>query len=670
MSAARRGRPIRALHLLVWGLVACHKEVVPDSEETGVPVEQCADVDAPTLSTTQWAPTGDMPAGGILSLVSGPSGVPLYAASHNSGLWSSQDSGDTWTRSLVTVTHTLADLAVSPDDPLIVYRSSGGVLERTEDGGRTWLPLALGYVSPSGAESVFALAVAPYDAQRIYGVVDSGQTYVSDDGGASFVPTGRIPVELSMGGMDPFNTHAWRLLPDVEPDGRLLFTDGMAFYVSDDGMQTWQSRFASTLGGHSLQRDPSNRDHLLVGATDGLLESFDHGDTWALRDIGTGIELGAFSEDGTWLAYASADTLYVSEDNGGSFVARPFDWIQNDAILIGGDRIVMSWDDGVVVSDDHGQTWAPRYEGLIDPGMAIVAPHPVCPNRVYTGSRCSGGVYLSDDYGTEWTHVDTYFHYVMGIHFDPQDPDTIWAVSDDSLIVSRDGGTSWADAFVKYHFHGFAVDPADSDTLLLGSVGSGTWNDTSMHVYRSVDGAQNWVDSSAGLPTSQASAHTIAYWPDNPDVVILGTYKGDDPSHVSGDGIGAFRSEDGGQTWALTSLPAINIAWLAPCPGGVVATTEDGLWRSLDEGLTWQRLDGPDGFLLSADFHGELGLTLAQDGRVWRTDDGGDTWIALDAGLATNPTSFLAQIAIAADGATAWATVFEHGVYRIGLDPP
>lgn len=662
---------------LLW-LHGCDKDRTPTHSDThsdtygdtdsGEPVTyECPAVEAPALSNSTWSLGGDQPAGGIRTFAQGPSGIPLYAGSHNSGLWASQDLGEAWTRSIVGITHTLSDLAISPDDPLVLYRSAGGILEQTTDGAQTWMTLPLGLVSPEGGESVFALAVAPYDAQRIYGVVDTGQAYVSEDGGASFAPAGLLPVELTMGGMDPINMHQWRLLPDVEVGGRVLFTDGAAFYVSDDGLQTWQSRFATTLGGHSLQRDPVNPDHLLVGATDGLLESFDEGDSWALREIGTGLELGAWSSDGAWLAYASADTLYVSEDGAATFTSWPFDLVRTGALAIAADRLIMSWDNGVVVSDDHGVTWTPRYEGLIDPGMAVVAPHPVCPNRVFTTSRCSGGVYLSDSYGTDWTHVDHYFHYVMGLHFDPQDPDTIWAISDDSLIVSRDGGGTWDDALVQYHFHGFAVHPEQSDTLLMGSVGSGEWADSAMHVYRSMDGGETWEDSSEGLPVSGASAHTLLHWPGNPDVVLLGTYKGEDASHLGGDGVGAFVSGDGGATWAETTLPAINIAWLAPCPGGVVATTEDGLYRSLDEGATWQRLDGPEGFLLSADFQGDLGLVLAQDGRVWRTEDGGDTWTAFDEGLGSNPSSFLAQIAISADASSAWATVFGHGVYRIGL---
>ena len=310
-----------------------------ETADTGEPTDSCGNAGAPDLSDTTWTEAGKVPGGGILSFAQGPGGVPLYAGSHNSGLWSSNDLGETWARQLVMGTHTLADLAVSPDDPQVIYRSEGGILKRSDTGGSSWTTLPLGYVTEDGAASVFALAVTPYDASRVYGVLDSGQTYVSTDAGDSFQEMGQLAVMvMPTPGMDPFNSHAWTLLPEVSPGGRVSFTDGGAFYTSDDGMATWQAQFTSTLGGHSLRRDPTDADHLLIGATDGLLESFDEGDTWVVRDIGTGIVLGAWAEDGSWLAYASADTLYVSDDDAETFTDGPFDWIETDALATVGEE--------------------------------------------------------------------------------------------------------------------------------------------------------------------------------------------------------------------------------------------------------------------------------------------------------------------------------------------
>ncbi len=638
-----------------------HSDEPADSQDPA-----CLVAPDPAVSSDAWEATDAPPAGGIWTYAMGPGGVPLYAGSHNTGMWSSPDRGESWIPAFTPVTHTLSELAVSPTDPATVYRSSGGILERTLDGGQTWTVLPLGTL---GVDEVYDVAVAPWNALRLYAVGNTGISHLSTDGGASWTTTGTIPTQLSSSGEDPYKNHAWHLLPEVSEGGRAVFTDGASLYTTDDGGASWQARFSAKLGGHSLVRDPANPAHLLLGATDGLLESFDEGETWALRtDAGMDLQLSAWAEDGSWLAFASADTLYVSDDGGGSFTARPFTLEAVEALaIVGSSRLVMSWLDGSAISDDRGVSWADASSGIEDVGMSVVVGDPACAHRVITASRCSGGMLSSTDWGDAWEHVNAYFHYVMAVHFDPQDPSTVWAVSDNVVEVSHDAGVTWATALQQYHFHALSVNPDDPDTVLIGSVGSGEYADSTMNVYRTTDGGKSWEPSSDGLPASEASAHALLYWPGNPDVVLLGTYQGEDVSHTSGDGIGLFRSDDGGRSWALSSLPETDIAWMDSAAGGVVATTEHGLYRSTDEGLTWAKLDGPDGFMLSVDFQGDVGLALAQNGDTWRTDDGGATWTPAPSAPAQPPNSFLAQVNLSADASMAWATVYGAGVYRLSL---
>jgi photosystem II stability/assembly factor-like uncharacterized protein len=423
------------------------------------------------------------------------------------------------------------------------------------------------------------------------------------------------------------------------------------------------------VGGYSLLRDPADPRHVLIGGPAGLYESRDGGDTFTLRDIGGDVIVGAWAHDGSWLALAGTDAVYVSTDGGATFHATPHDpsWIPVSLALLDDGRLLLAHQEGLLVSADRGETWASAGEGVVDPGMSVVVPHPVCPERVFAASRCGGGLYRSDDSGAHWTHIRQYFHYVMGLAFDPNDATRVWAVSDDKLLRSTDGGDTWSQMYQKYHFHGFALHPDDPLVLLLGSVGSGEWADTSGRVYRSEDGGETWADSSEGIPTNQSSVHTILRWPDEPDVVLAGTYAGGDVSHRSGAGIGMYRSADGGHVWAKADLGVTDIALLAAGPGAVFAATGDGLWSSTDTGLSWTRATGPTGALLSVTFHGATGLALARAGQLWISEDGGGTWTERDTDLARNPTTALAQVGISADGAVGYATVYDAGVWRLGL---
>jgi photosystem II stability/assembly factor-like uncharacterized protein len=329
-----------------------------------------------------------------------------------------------------------------------------------------------------------------------------------------------------------------------------------------------------------------------------------------------------------------------------------------------GDRLLLGHDGGVSWSDD-GATWTLAPEGMTDPGMSVVEAHPVCADRLVVASECSGGVYASGDHGNTWTHADAYFHYVMDVQFDPSDPARLWGISDDSLLRSDDEGVTWTEVWRQYHFHGFAVHPDRSEEILIGSVGSGVWADSSARVYRSVDDGETWTDSSTGIPTTRASAHVLHYVDDT--TVLLGTYGGEDPSHNAGTGIGLFRSADGGSTWSLTSLPEMNVAGLADGPGGVWAATGTGLYVSADGGVGWTAAGPSEEWFLSVVFHGDVGLAYTTAGTAWRTADGGESWTPSQYELPPPGDAWLAQVSINADATVGYVTVPGWGMYRIGL---
>lgn len=645
-------------------------DTAPDSEDTA-PIDCGEGGSPPSLSTTAWSPTDTPPASGIYTFAAAADESLLYAGSISTGAWRSSDRGGTWTPLRIESTHTFGDMLVAADDPLLIYRSSGGVAQRSRDGGDSWETLPLGDMSTSPPNAVLDMAITPYDSERVYGLTFDGRVWRSTDGGDSWEERAELILFTDPHPMNPYDSHPWTFLPDLEPGGRALITDGYGLYRSDDDLGTWQPSFNAPVGGRTLMRDPLDPDHVLIGAEDGLLVSHDGGSTFSHLAMGTALQHAAWAPDGSWLVFGNETTLYVSTDGGESFEAKDVPVTLDGDLWIGADgRLLAAHTDGLVVSRDRGDTWEESSEGMEDPGMSVIVQHPACPNVVYTASRCGGGLYRSEDYGAGWVHDHHYLHYVMGVFWDPRDDARAWAVTDDRLLRSDDGGLTWDDVWTRYHFHGFAVDPEDSDVLLMGSVGSGEWADTQAHVYRSEDGGAHWEDSSTGLPGSDASAHTILHWPGAPDVVLLGTYKGGDVSHSRGAGIGLYRSTDRGASWTKTSLPEDDVAWLTEGAGGVVAATGDGLWRSVDEGLSWERLDGPSGQVLSVDFSGEVGGAYLHDGTAWFTSDGGESWAERSDGLRSaggGAGTELGAIVIAADGRMAWVTDYNHGVARIGL---
>jgi hypothetical protein len=148
-----------------------------------------------------------------------------------------------------------------------VYGGVGSGLYRSDDGGDTWTRLEniVGPVNSydqtgSGLTSDPSLgrigvAVAPSDPNRVYVVFgspcgpDKG-FYVSNDGGDSFVAGGRPGAS---GGYQWWFGRLW-----VDPnDENHLFSADVALRQSFDGGQTWSNSGGLHVDQHAMQWDPN-----------------------------------------------------------------------------------------------------------------------------------------------------------------------------------------------------------------------------------------------------------------------------------------------------------------------------------------------------------------------------------------------------------------------------
>jgi photosystem II stability/assembly factor-like uncharacterized protein len=83
-----------------------------------------------------------------------------------------------------------------------------------------------------------------------------------------------------------------------------------------------------------------------------------------------------------------------------------------------------------------------------------------------------------------------------------------------------------------------AIDPSNSNHILVGAAGGGVWEST--------DQGGTWAPRTDAMPTLTTGA--IAFDPSNPSVVYTGTGEGNFYSSL---GVGILKSTDGGTTWSV-----------------------------------------------------------------------------------------------------------------------
>ncbi len=173
---------------------------------------------------------------------------------------------------------------------------------------------------------------------------------------------------------------------------------------------------------------------------------------------------------------------------------------------------------------------------------------------------------------------------------------------------------------------------ANGFTICVGTVGAGVWF--------SPDSGEHWRRSKMKLPFSaepgEIQIRALAVSPHNPHHLLAGSEAG------------LYRSEDNGASWELIDSPMDGMqiwsaAWHPGDPGVIFAGTKPpAIFRSTDGGKKWQKLAVPiaaecfagapkvTNIIVDPNEHRTVWASVEIDG-VFVSRDGGDTWTHLPA---------------------------------------
>ena len=488
-----------------------------------------------------------------------------------------------------------------------------------------------------------------YDSdQTVYAIV-RGNLFKSVDEGRSWK---RIVQGLDT--LTPFST----LTIDQESGQRLaLGTQGDGIFLSEDRGESWRQANSGldTLDIGLVYSLPSNPQVMLAtGATEGLFQSVDGGQTWqtvgdvdqfftvlseAAGTVWAGDETGQLlrstdngqsweslltvADDPITTVAANDKVVYVGTATKGLFRLNPETLeilevnkgledlrIQDVKILPGNSRgvIISSWDKGASISLDSGETWTDYPKGLAKDKQAdefethhfselAVSDNFVADKTVFLGGF--NGLYKSVEGGQRWSELNTLAP---------------------GVVVAMDVSPNYVE---------------DGTLALTTYVGK---------IMMSNDQGKTWQLTMRGAEVPRLNGNFKPSYQDPRrffDIAFSPDYASDQTLFTAGLWTKFLRSTNGAKSWSVHALgnEARGLTLLLSPEFGTDKTLYVGnqaglLFRSTNGGrslkaiakLPWERGNDSPSMVISPDFARDRTLYVVAETGVYQSTDAGETW--------------------------------------------
>ncbi|MCL2037654.1 hypothetical protein FWG95_01460 [Candidatus Saccharibacteria bacterium] len=629
--------------------------------------------------------------------------------------------GTDWTqRSPSAVVKFWTDIASSADGTKLAVIGGDDFIYTSTDSGGTWTRR-----DPSGTNTFkrWSAIASSSDGTRLVAVAQNDFVYTSDNSGQSW--TMRQP--------DGGNAKIWYSAASSSDGMTLMVGAGVDYvYISTDGGANWTPSypFGAATRTWSAMAMSSDASMMFVGNDAGYIyRSINGGTSWSQLDPAGAPRYWAAisaSADGTRLvAVARNDYVYTSINSGANWTQNVVGgstqyWASAGISANGNVMMVGSGNGNVYVSTDvaTGPTWTMR-----DPagggnknwaGIALSAD-----GTKAAVSAITDYIYTSTDTGTTWTQRDPVgsARYWTSLASSADGMTLFAGAQSDYLYKSTDGGDTWSapirpGANVTRAWAGLAMSTDGTRIVGVEGTGSGgmiwtsadggsTWTQrnplgggsrnwwsvacsadcrsivattTGDYVYTSTDFGDNWTLRQPAGPGAVYSWYGSAMTADGSKIVIA---SGGGPNYL-------YISNDGGANWTqLTSSPGAG-SWnkvVMSADGQRIMAAAGGnyIWISADGGTTWtERRPGGTGVTgnwtgMATSANGMRLLVANPSGWVYTSVDGGLTWTQRDPAGGTRNWRAAAS---SANGARLVVAAINDYIYTSGgsflptVDPP
>jgi photosystem II stability/assembly factor-like uncharacterized protein len=564
-----------------------------------------------------------------------------YAEHPERGVFKTTDGGETWNKILFANDTTgCADLIMDPSNPNKLIAAmwqfrrtpwnlkSGGKgsgLFITVDGGKNWKQITKEDGLPEGQLGRIGVAFSRSMPTRVYAKVEATKNglYKSDDGGFKWTLVNSDPAQVTD---RPF--YYQEIYVDPKNENRIYDVHSTITF-SEDGGRSFSTMIPYSgihPDHHAWWINPEDPNHIIEGNDGGIGISRDRGKTWVFDEkipvgqfyhVNVDNEtpynvMGGMQDNGSWLGPAYTWTnggirnYYWSNVGGGDgfdVVSDPEDanWVYS--MSQGGSVGRRNW--------KTGEGWSIRPPAL-DPKTKLrfnwnsaIALDPFDTKTVYYGSQY---VHKSSDNGVSWDIIS---------------PDL---TSNDTVKIAayqNTGGLTLDITGAETHGSILAIEPSKKEK---GTIWIGTDDG---HVQLTRDGGKTWTSffgkipgmpAGCWIPQVKASVYNAGeVW------VVANDYRrGDMKPYV-------FRTTDYGKTWSRM-VDENKVKGYALCvlqdptqPNLIFVGTENGLWVSLDNGISFEQFKNGYPSVSTYDLviqEREADLVIATFGRaLWVLDD-------------------------------------------------